>query len=111
MDLTPSAVLPLPGTTPDFDYGAFLQDEDADYMADDPGYSASTMSDSSAPKPSPPTDALNALARHGAQKQRLERRGHTKSRRGCFNCKRRRIKVLATRHHRSRNSYLLALLR
>lgn len=26
-------------------------------------------------------------------KQRLERRGHTKSRRGCFNCKRRRIKV------------------
>ena len=29
-------------------------------------------------------------------KQRLERRGHTKSRRGCFNCKRRRIKVLAS---------------
>ncbi|KAK4174064.1 hypothetical protein QBC36DRAFT_47712 [Triangularia setosa] len=28
-----------------------------------------------------------------AGKQRLERRGHTKSRRGCFNCKRRRIKV------------------
>ena len=27
------------------------------------------------------------------QKQRLERRGHTKSRRGCFHCKRRRIKV------------------
>lgn len=26
-------------------------------------------------------------------KPRLERRGHTKSRRGCFNCKRRRIKV------------------
>lgn len=26
-------------------------------------------------------------------KQRLERRGHTKSRRGCYNCKRRRIKV------------------
>lgn len=26
-------------------------------------------------------------------RQRLERRGHTKSRRGCFNCKRRRIKV------------------
>ncbi|KAK0674449.1 hypothetical protein QBC41DRAFT_377944 [Cercophora samala] len=29
-----------------------------------------------------------------AGKQRLERRGHTKSRRGCFNCKRRRIKVI-----------------
>ncbi|KAK3293423.1 uncharacterized protein B0H64DRAFT_419172 [Chaetomium fimeti] len=30
-------------------------------------------------------------------KQRLERRGHTKSRRGCFNCKRRRIKCQETR--------------
>ena len=30
---------------------------------------------------------------HALAKQRLERRGHTKSRRGCFNCKRRRIKV------------------
>ena len=29
----------------------------------------------------------------GQPKQKLERRGHTKSRRGCFNCKRRRIKV------------------
>jgi len=27
-----------------------------------------------------------------ASKQRMERRGHTKSRRGCYNCKRRRIK-------------------
>ncbi|KAK0732647.1 hypothetical protein B0T21DRAFT_443843 [Apiosordaria backusii] len=32
-----------------------------------------------------------------AGKQRLERRGHTKSRRGCFNCKRRRIKCQETR--------------
>ncbi|KAK0706829.1 hypothetical protein B0T26DRAFT_655867 [Lasiosphaeria miniovina] len=30
-------------------------------------------------------------------RQRLERRGHTKSRRGCFNCKRRRIKCQETR--------------
>jgi len=30
-------------------------------------------------------------------KQRLERRGHTKSRRGCFNCKRRRIKCQETK--------------
>ncbi|CAK7271486.1 hypothetical protein SEPCBS119000_004632 [Sporothrix epigloea] len=29
--------------------------------------------------------------------KRLERRGHTKSRRGCFNCKRRRIKCQETR--------------
>ncbi|KAL2264047.1 hypothetical protein VTK26DRAFT_3085 [Humicola hyalothermophila] len=31
------------------------------------------------------------------QKPRLERRGHTKSRRGCFHCKRRRIKCQETR--------------
>lgn len=33
------------------------------------------------------------LSRSSNTKQRLERRGHTKSRRGCYNCKRRRIKV------------------
>lgn len=33
------------------------------------------------------------LSRSAGAKQRLERRGHTKSRRGCYNCKRRRIKV------------------
>ncbi|KAI6778766.1 Sterol uptake control protein-like protein [Emericellopsis cladophorae] len=31
-----------------------------------------------------------------SQRQRLERKGHTKSRRGCFNCKRRRIKCQET---------------
>ncbi|KAI1805736.1 hypothetical protein F4811DRAFT_560949 [Daldinia bambusicola] len=42
--------------------------------------------------------ATTALARsNSAQKQRHERRGHTKSRRGCFNCKRRRIKCQETR--------------
>ncbi|KAK3387680.1 hypothetical protein B0H63DRAFT_470694 [Podospora didyma] len=30
-------------------------------------------------------------------RQRMERRGHTKSRRGCYNCKRRRIKCQETR--------------
>ncbi|CAK7266820.1 hypothetical protein SEPCBS57363_002285 [Sporothrix epigloea] len=33
----------------------------------------------------------------GSYNKRLERRGHTKSRRGCFNCKRRRIKCQETR--------------
>lgn len=32
-----------------------------------------------------------------ASKQRMERRGHTKSRRGCYNCKRRRIKCQETK--------------
>lgn len=56
-----------------------------------------------------PSTALTARAPHGGNaaqaqssvsprpvgqiRQRLERRGHTKSRRGCFNCKKRRIKV------------------
>lgn len=35
-----------------------------------------------------PTAVTTASAKH-----KLERRGHTKSRRGCYNCKRRRIKV------------------
>ncbi|KAK8130198.1 hypothetical protein PG999_002578 [Apiospora kogelbergensis] len=33
-------------------------------------------------------------ARQAAKKQRLERKGHTKSRRGCYNCKKRRVKVM-----------------
>lgn len=35
------------------------------------------------------------VARGPSQKPRLERKGHTKSRRGCFHCKARRIKVTA----------------
>jgi hypothetical protein len=91
-----------------FDYGAFLQGDDADYMAEDSSASASTNNmgitppEHSPPHPGPSTGAStntgsSALVRSTSeiqrQKQRLERRGHTKSRRGCFNCKRRRIKV------------------
>lgn len=36
---------------------------------------------------------LNPVARAPAKKK-LERRGHFKSRNGCFNCKKRRIKVI-----------------
>ena len=39
------------------------------------------------------TDLARSSGGSSAAKQRLERRGHTKSRRGCYNCKRRRIKV------------------
>jgi len=38
----------------------------------------------------------NELVSINRGKQRLERRGHTKSRRGCYNCKRRRIKCQET---------------
>jgi hypothetical protein len=80
---------------PEFDYGAFLQADDIAF-----GESAQTQqqvrSDSS-DKATPPSTTSGSsselVARPSAQKQRLERRGHTKSRRGCYNCKRRRIKV------------------
>lgn len=39
---------------------------------------------------------LSAVTR-APVKKKLERRGHFKSRNGCFNCKKRRIKVLTTR--------------
>lgn len=100
----------------DFDYGAYLQEDDADYMAEDSSASASTNNlgitppgqSPTGPDPSSGTGSSagfstgsNALVRSISelqrQKQRLERRGHTKSRRGCFNCKRRRIKCQETR--------------
>ena len=92
-----------------FDYGAYLQeDDDADYMGEDSSASTSTNNLGITPPGQSPLGAgaslgvatkpgSNALVRTTSeiqrQKQRLERRGHTKSRRGCFNCKRRRIKV------------------
>jgi hypothetical protein len=119
----------------EFDYSAFLQDqqdmEDMDYLAEESSGSTAEprltpASSSSGPLPDPslqllaprqeplalcPSQALAAAHSRGSScrdsstspgaqghslaqaKQRLERRGHTKSRRGCFNCKRRRIKV------------------
>ncbi|KAK8133958.1 hypothetical protein PG984_005970 [Apiospora sp. TS-2023a] len=44
---------------------------------------------------SPPNNG-SWSARQVAKKQRLERKGHTKSRRGCYNCKKRRIKCQET---------------
>ncbi|KAF9770820.1 hypothetical protein IL306_011578 [Fusarium sp. DS 682] len=79
---------------PDFDYGAFLQ-------ADGITFSESALTQQQVPsdssdKATPPSTTSGSsnelVALPSAQKQRLERRGHTKSRRGCYNCKRRRIK-------------------
>lgn len=92
---------------PEFDYSSFLQGEDIPFH--DPshgGHSGGHLSESSG-KLTPPSSgsdnrstasgATDAVARRQpTQKQRLERRGHTKSRRGCYNCKRRRIKVCET---------------
>ncbi|KAL1836966.1 hypothetical protein VTJ49DRAFT_4430 [Mycothermus thermophilus] len=49
------------------------------------------------PPSSASSSSLQLAATQAAAKPRLERRGHKKSRRGCFNCKRRRIKCQETR--------------
>ncbi|KAF4413422.1 Sterol uptake control protein 2 [Colletotrichum fructicola] len=85
----------------EYDLGSAFPDEDL-LLGDGAAYSSETLSASS------PTGASSAVAANNSrpeistsnapvQKQRLERRGHTKSRRGCFNCKRRRIKCQETR--------------
>lgn len=40
-----------------------------------------------------PIAPLGGVTRDPVKKKKLERRGHFKSRNGCFNCKKRRIKV------------------
>ncbi|KAH6996840.1 hypothetical protein EDB80DRAFT_135101 [Ilyonectria destructans] len=91
---------------PDFDYGAFLQGDEIGFPESVQGNptNAGGFSDDSGKATPPSSDnrstsnASTELARRvPAQKQRLERRGHTKSRRGCYNCKRRRIKCQETR--------------
>ncbi|KAK3946164.1 C6 zinc finger protein [Diplogelasinospora grovesii] len=57
--------------------------------------SANSSASPSTPTQNNANSSANAVAQ--LPKQRLERRGHTKSRRGCFNCKRRRIKCQETR--------------
>ncbi|KAI0137312.1 C6 zinc finger protein [Xylariales sp. AK1849] len=82
--------------SPDFDYAAFLQDHDVDYLAEDNSSGSTTaLTDPILSIASPPL--ATSSRNRSAQKQKLERRGHTKSRRGCYNCKRRRIKCQETR--------------
>jgi hypothetical protein len=76
----------------EFDYTGFLQNENRDYVGE--GSSSSQTLAITSPQSLSPTDS-GAGAGPSSQQARLkhERRGHTKSRKGCFNCKRRRIKV------------------
>ncbi|KXJ96938.1 hypothetical protein Micbo1qcDRAFT_229726 [Microdochium bolleyi] len=104
-----------------FDYGAFLGDPDLDYLAEAESplshpssggdgtlnisplahggggqllrHHNSSGSDNNGSGSGGGSSASNSNSR----RQRLERRGHTKSRRGCYNCKRRRIKCQETR--------------
>ncbi|KAI0445596.1 C6 zinc finger protein [Xylaria telfairii] len=99
VDFSQSTGLPLltlGSNNTEFDYAAYLQDEDLDYLGDaGSSGSASIMNEVASTSVSPPTSAV--VRSSSNQKPRLERRGHTKSRRGCYNCKRRRIKCQETR--------------
>ncbi|KAL7795187.1 hypothetical protein V8C37DRAFT_46715 [Trichoderma ceciliae] len=94
----------------DFGYATFLQADDVDFIDTMQGHSTATLSESSGGMHTPPPYSSAGSLSGGSnnnnnnldlslrrlpmqQRQRLERRGHTKSRRGCYNCKRRRIKV------------------
>ncbi|KAK5997010.1 Zn(2)-C6 fungal-type transcription factor afumD-like protein [Cladobotryum mycophilum] len=89
---------------PEFDYAAFLQADDLPFQDAAQVHASASLSESSG-KATPPSSDGRSLSgntevvsrRLPTQKQRLERRGHTKSRRGCYNCKRRRIKCQETR--------------
>ncbi|KAI1428840.1 C6 zinc finger protein [Xylaria sp. FL1777] len=99
IDFNQSTTLPLltlGSNNTEFDYSAYLQDDELDYLGDaGSSGSASVMNEVASAGVSPPT---SIIARSNSnQKPRLERRGHTKSRRGCYNCKRRRIKCQETR--------------
>ncbi|KAK9441958.1 C6 zinc finger protein [Metarhizium brunneum] len=102
----PPGILTYPDPS-EFDYSTFLQQTE-DIPFPDPSHSTSagTVSESSPGQATPPSSDgrstsavvdMSVTRRQSAQKQRLERRGHTKSRRGCYNCKRRRIKCQETR--------------
>ncbi|KAL8366112.1 hypothetical protein RB595_004743 [Gaeumannomyces hyphopodioides] len=122
----PPSLLSAGFSPDDFDYDAFLEaHHDVDYLAEESSASNHSSSGSSEPQLTPLGESPSSFqaavsysaAAPGAQallgdsggdtssgtnrsppsKQRLERRGHTKSRRGCFNCKRRRIKCQENR--------------
>lgn len=89
----------LQGFTPgsDFDFGAFLHDDTLDMDVVLPDRSTGTSGTSTSPTDSSSQPGGGEMVRVSSGK-RHERRGHTKSRRGCFNCKRRRIKVGHSSH-------------
>ncbi|TFB05366.1 hypothetical protein CCMA1212_002816 [Trichoderma ghanense] len=96
----------------EFDYAAFLHADDEGFIDPMQGLSAASLSASSGEGAhTPPASGARSLSGNSSNhntldlslsrlpahaRQRLERRGHTKSRRGCYNCKRRRIKCQET---------------
>lgn len=99
----------------DFDYAAFLYNSEDELNFLDSTNQAiigNAFSDSSTGRATPPSSDNNVstavhttnhhiIRRVSPHRLRVERRGHTKSRRGCYNCKRRRIKVFPQVCHKA----------
>lgn len=81
--------------------GEYVFDDSSHHFSADnsAGESSSSAAQSNSPQQAVlrrgpiPIAPLSALSRP-VNKKKLERRGHLKSRNGCFNCKKRRIKVV-----------------
>ncbi|KAI0601854.1 C6 zinc finger protein [Biscogniauxia sp. FL1348] len=94
--LTTLPVMTISSETSGFDYNYFLQEDVEQSASNSPSGSTSAANGgvSSSSGSTPLADAV--VARKSTHKQRLGRRGHRKSRRGCYNCKKRRIKCQET---------------
>ena len=88
-----STSLAVLGSTPDMVLGS--ADMNANNPRNDGGHGVVPLAPRTSPGDHESVSGTGNDISMGS-KQRLERRGHTKSRRGCFNCKRRRIKVFAS---------------
>ncbi len=73
------------------DYATYFHSGSANYLGGE-YESPTTMSVPNNLAGSLMPTTMTLQSNHG-HRQKLDRRGHTKSRRGCFHCKRRRIKV------------------
>ncbi|RKU47420.1 hypothetical protein DL546_008379 [Coniochaeta pulveracea] len=82
-----------------FDYTSFLQDEPNFNVGEGSSTSACSqpLAITSRQSLSPPSSGPGVGSSSRQAKLKHERRGHTKSRNGCFNCKKRRIKCQETR--------------
>lgn len=91
------AVLPGGADSSGYSFDAFSQHLSVEQSGGETSSSSATMSNSPqqaiVPRGPLPIAHLDALTRAPARKKN-ERRGHFKSRNGCFNCKKRRIKVI-----------------
>ncbi|KUI63216.1 Sterol uptake control protein 2 [Cytospora mali] len=91
-------VLSMRQGTGQYGFHSLLQEMDADgSVGEDSTQSPTVTTPNSIPRAIAPRGALPLRSNRAVRKPKAERRGHTKSRNGCFNCKTRRIKCQETR--------------